>query len=181
MATPIRVTGKAQHSGAMGNLPLPGYLPTATGSFAATDVLMLVDVSVDGRAVRRAPLSEFVAGVAANATEMEAATSTDRIATPATITHSPFAAKQWGRISATGGISAGVGVTYATLFATGQCRLIWDTPYTSVNYAVVAMTQTTNMYAAITSQNATGIDLRFKVEGGGPDATAFDFIAFGEQ
>lgn len=175
MPTPIRTGGRTVKA-----WPDIGHLPTATGALTATDLVAFVDVSQSPIAMRQAVAQDLVAGLAAGATEMEGATATNRIVTPRTMVNSPYAAKAWGKFTATGGIVGAVGVTYATQFATGNFRVIWDTPFSNTSYSIAGMAEA-NRYLSIAALNVTGADVRVLTDAGSVTDEVFTLVVFGDQ
>lgn len=132
------------------------------------------------------------AGAAATQAQMETATALNVFASPGTMKYSPFAAKAWAACSATGGTLTtyiSTGISSITRTGTGSFTVVFATPFSSANYAVLpgavgdyggAQSPRVIMIGTAFTPTTSSVAI-FISQGSGPeDPVRFSFAIFGD-
>lgn len=128
---------------------------------------------------------------AASQAEMEAASATDKYVSPGRAKYAPGVAKAWVKFKGSDAtINASENIASVTRNSAGLCTIVWTTPFSSADYAVLITGKISSQYGiySVVSQTASQIQIQtlgnYSSGGSNFDRTDFDsvyVVAYGDQ
>ena len=123
------------------------------------------------------------AATVASQSDMESATSTTAIVTPARVQNHPGVAKAWGVVDSTGGLVVGYNISSITDGAAGITTFNFTTAFSSGNFCVITTpTSGSRLFGTASARTTTSVTVWSSNDAGAStDPTTFHMVAYGDQ